>query len=473
MSFRRYSLFNENPIVYNWKPFKGDFKIGSHDPGKAVEQAVKDAPGVIAGFTVGFIIGGPIGGVIGAGLAIEAGGEELFDVMTGQYHSDAKDIEKAQERYEESVGVVDAMSLDLARIAVFFDEIYSMSKSNEIDDYVNETLNPLEAQLQRMINDFNNNYGSIMKLQGTFLGKAFLSPFMIIGGIVFDVGNMIRGDMEATMRIIGLIVSIVLLVVTFGTDVNSWAAIVSYIAFYISLDASFGGGGITMFAMQILDFVFNDVLTLDDYASDFSNFDSGSKRYEETMGYFQLGLSITALIVSLDFSSIGNSGKDVANAANNTKTVASAAQGANSSEAATKAAKTASDTKNLTDLLNAVNMATGYFQSKMAHDALKQELNNKLAMVQDKQDALDKKHRYQMLMMEETFMTNHQERVLNYETSLDSGIYYYKDPMYLVPMSELDSRNKHTKDDFEDMFSDDLLAGSDKYFHNMIYSQQI
>ena len=380
-------------------------------------------------------------------------GEQLWKVAKGDYAKDANAIKENQDKYEEEKNNVSKMSDDLVSIVMLYDEVYQMAGSNEIDRYIDTNLKPLEIKLQKQIDDFNSSYGEIIKMQGTFLGDIFLSPFMIIGGIAYDFGNMVSGDIDATLRIVGLIVSIVLLVITLGSDYSSLAKIVATLAVYLSMDSTFGQGGIMTATMQILDFAFNEVLHADTYINETDRFKKGSEYYEETKGYVSLTLSITAIVATLDYNAIMrsfDSGKEMAQIAGK------------------EAAKSTAQNGNLTNLLQVVQQATSYAQSYSAHEKLKAELNDRIVMLEERQARADRKYRAQMLQDSNAYITPHQERVDNYEYNFDNGVYQYKDPMYLVPFEQVDGIM--TNDNVFNIFNENKLAGSDNYFKNMLYS---
>lgn len=378
--------------------------------------------------------------------------EQSVDVISGEYNEDYAEIEDIQKEIEPMVDQFEAMQEELASIAILFDEIFTMSKENKLEEY-GSLIEEKQKEAEKLVEEFNSNYSMIIELNGTFLGRIFLSPVMILGGIHYDLGQMIDGDIQATMRMVQLTISIATLVMM-PEDTSTWIQVVAYLGVYLSLDATFGANGIMMATMQILDFMFNDVLQLEDWAhEDFGNFSEDSEHYEETLGYVSLTVTIALIISTIDFDAMMNQSDELASQP--------------ASEAAISAAR---DSRSLQNLLTVVQQASSYYEKKIAHEELVTELEDKMEMIEAKHKRADNMHRAKMLALEEAFTTPHEERVMLYEYGFDNNSYEVKDPMYLVPLDILDQDNKKPSETFNGIFNESKQAGSTNYFKNMLYS---
>lgn len=378
--------------------------------------------------------------------------EQSVDVISGEYNEDYAEIEDIQKEIEPMVDQFEAMQEELASIAILFDEIFTMSKENKLEEY-GSLIEEKQKEAEKLVEEFNSNYSMIIELNGTFLGRIFLSPVMILGGIHYDLGQMIDGDIQATMRMVQLTISIATLVMM-PEDTSTWIQVVAYLGVYLSLDATFGANGIMMATMQILDFMFNDVLQLEDWAhEDFGNFSEDSEHYEETLGYVSLTVTIALIISTIDFDAMMNQSDELASQP--------------ASEAAISAAR---DSRSLQNLLTVVQQASSYYEKKIAHEELVTELEDKMEMIEAKHKRADNMHRAKMLALEEAFTTPHEERVMLYEYGFDNNSYEVKDPMYLVPLDILDQDNKKPYETFNGIFNESKQAGSTNYFKNMLYS---
>ena len=124
---------------------------------------------------------------------------------------------------------------------------------------------------------------------------------MIVGGLQSDLRNIASGDFDSKIftRILMVVVSVVMIVISIFTGGSTLFIVLAIILLFLNLDGMYANGAATGAIMSALDFIFNDLLNLDDLiGSDFEKFDKDHEDYKEMVWYVKLSLTITAIIVA-------------------------------------------------------------------------------------------------------------------------------------------------------------------------------
>ena len=291
-----------------------------------IEDTLKDAADTVVDVTIGIISGEyihkAIGGMISAagkvidkvgfdtvGVEISRIGDDVTQigkVLGGEYHDDVKGIEDEQNRvkaYGDSLQYkIDTYNLTLQHLQdrvdslIAFDEIYKMAINNRTEDFVKlsntelttmtEQYNIMVRNLNAMVSSLKSEYDFVIGLtQGSFVERLVGSVIMIVGGLSSDfreIGSG-RANSETWKRIGITMVNIIAMVALFfipgleGVSLDlalSLAVTLASINLFLSLDGMYSNGAATGAIMGMLDFLFNDVLNLDDtIGSDFNKFD--------------------------------------------------------------------------------------------------------------------------------------------------------------------------------------------------------
>lgn len=319
---------------------------------KSVKKLVKAAnPLVPLASATGYLFGkalGETGGIIAKIPGLEKVGEEIdrisdqidevSRVVSGQYHNDAKNIQEYQnkvEKYKDYVDTeidkynssVDGLIDKIDRL-IAFDEIFKMAAENRLDNYIataSPEINALIAEynrlvdkLKEMIKQLKNEYDFVIGLtKGNFYEKIIGSIFMIFGGIASDMNDILNGKANSnTWKNLITVIVMVIVVVLLWWNPAGWSAgtvavmmSLSILNAFLTLDGMYANGAATGAIMGVLDFIFNDLLNLDDLiGSDFDHFDKDNKDYQDMVGYVKLAITLAQIIVSWSASSSAGSG---------------------------------------------------------------------------------------------------------------------------------------------------------------------
>ena len=314
---------------------------------------VKKSVGTLVGATVGFMIGGPSGAAWGAGLmaaggtavqkvlafvgedvlddvlGLESIGNELADigdhfnqvmkVLDGKYHDEQKLLATKAERlqayqrtYEKDT---EAFSQKLDSL-IAFDDIFKMAVKNQLEAMQAERdpeLEKLMEEYKAIAAKIQAEYHFVIGLtQGPFLQKIVGSMIMIYGGLVSDLGDVISGEADSGTfkRIIVDIIMIGLMVLAIIAAVASGGALLYLVVAVcqtlltiMTLDSMYAGGAFTSAFMSAFDFLFNDVLNLDErVGSDFNKFDSDHEDYQEMVMYVKIALMLTQVAAGFEIA---------------------------------------------------------------------------------------------------------------------------------------------------------------------------
>lgn len=177
----------------------------------------------------------------------------------------------------------------------------------EIDDTLDDRYLAKKQKVAEMQAEFDELYGFVIDLtKGSFLEKIVGSLLMIGGGLMNDANKIFHGDGTSKEwgNIIGTIIAVVVIVVilwfTGGTTAGIVAAVLVGLSQLLTLDATYANGTLLGAIFSLLDFVFNDLLNLDDtIGSDFKHFDKNDPGYADMQATFKIVVAIAATIAKL------------------------------------------------------------------------------------------------------------------------------------------------------------------------------
>lgn len=436
--------------------------------GKGITKIINKAVGTIKKVTKTIVID------IGAGLLKNTGdllndigikqGEELTrignqleqigKVLTGEYHESVKAIQAKENELnglkEQYYNLADEINGE-----AFLGEIFSIAGSNTLDRYVSEKILPAEEQYKKMLENFKKEFSYILDwAQGSFFERLFASFILIIGGLLNDIGDIVTGkaNSETWKNIITTVLSIAAIVIL-ALAGQWWAVVILVANLIITLDAAYANGAMLGAIFSLLDFVFNDVLNLDDLvAKDFDHFNKDSEYYQETQAYFKLALAISAVVAALTVpTEAWKTG--MANIGLN--------------------ASTLSNVGTITEAYNAYNVAVSVNDIITMNDKYN-EMHNDL---KEKQNILDNRinsaNRRKMIgsyIDMEHILAYPDEMVNEYVmqmTQLNNGVL---DPEGLISMNtRYKVENQDMTFGFEDIFAYDNQAGGDRYIKQILF----
>ena len=498
--------------------------------------------------------------------------KQTAKVLTGEYHrevAEVKDYQKQVEAFGEKVeGAARAYGSGYQSVAAYrqntdelmerlerliaFDEIFKLALKNkfkEMDNEQTQTEDPrrvaqykelqllvkqyelMVRQLKQMMASLKADFDFVIGLtEGAFLQRIVGSIIMMVGGLVNNISNVFSGEAtsEDWKNIIIFVIIVVAIVLTAGAATSAMAAyaagtgsalaaglavtalVLTVIGSLMTLDGMYANGAATGAIMSSLDFIFNDLLNLNDFVGkDFSKFDKDHEDYQEMVMYTQLAIAIGSLATSWG-SSLANSGATVSQEASimkpgtwNMGTASVHGTGIATNETAALAAKdTAAGITNTNSLFGgtlqigdslaqssvfglkfttygniyeAFTMASNVKDMIAMNDQYNQ-LKNKLTKDAEVINAAVVTNTLQKTRLHIAdsayFLQDQQEYIDRYIWSMVSDSMYV-DPYGTTPVANIrfqpDKDTRMMNFGFEDMFDESKQAGSKGYFNNIIY----
>ena len=498
--------------------------------------------------------------------------KQTAKVLTGEYHrevAEVKDYQKQVEAFGEKVeGAARAYGSGYQSVAAYrqntdelmerlerliaFDEIFKLALKNkfkEMDNEQTQTEDPrrvaqykelqllvkqyelMVRQLKQMMASLKADFDFVIGLtEGAFLQRIVGSIIMMVGGLVNNISNVFSGEAtsEDWKNIIIFVIIVVAIVLTAGAATSAMAAyaagtgsalaaglavtalVLTVIGSLMTLDGMYANGAATGAIMSSLDFIFNDLLNLNDFVGkDFSKFDKDHEDYQEMVMYTQLAIAIGSLATSWG-SSLANSGATVSQEASimkpgtwNMGTASVHGTGIATNETAALAAKdTAAGITNTNSLFGgtlqigdslaqssvfglkfttygniyeAFTMASNVKDMIAMNDQYNQ-LKNKLTKDAEVINAAVVTNTLQKTRLHIAdsayFLQDQQEYIDRYIWGMVSDSMYV-DPYGTTPVANLrfqpDKDTRIMSFGFEDMFDESKQAGSKGYFNNIIY----
>ena len=522
------------------------------------------------------IAGDLLGGSIGRELnRWEEDINQVRKVLSGEYHREAAEVKDYQEKVEAFGERVErayrAYSSGYQPVAAYrqntdelmerlerliaFDEIFKLALKNkfkEMDNEQTQTEDPrrvaqykelellvkqyelMVRQLKQMITNLKADFDFVIGLtEGPFLQKIAGSIIMIVGGLSNNLDNVFEGEAtsEDWKNIIITVIIVVAIVLTAGAASSAVAAsaagtgtalaaglaitalVLSVIGAFMTLDGMYANGAATGAIMSSLDFIFNDLLNLDDFVGkDFNKFDKDHEDYQEMVMYTQLAMAVGSLATSWG-SSLANSGgtvsQEVANASImkpstwNMGTASVHGTGIATNETAALAAKDAAAGITNTNSLLGGTLQIGDSLAQSSVFGIKfttyGNIYEAFTIASNVKDMIAMNDQYNQLGNKLTkdaevinvaivtntiqktrlhiadsayFLQDQQEYIDRYIWSMVSDSMYV-DPYGTTPVANIrfqpDKDTRMMNFGFEDMFDESKQAGSKGYFNNIIY----
>jgi uncharacterized protein YhaN len=392
--------------------------------------------------------------------------EQAGKVLSGDYYKDQKELSKQQERIDNLTDnyndIAEEYQSEADRL-IAFDEIFSLALSNRAKN----ELNPLEAEIEKLtaeykelIEQFKSEYDKMIAWSdGSFLQRVGFSVLAVTGGLIGLTTSLLDGSAKSEDWITAIKVAIAIIVTILavlavpasgGTTAAIVAASLAVLSTYLMLDATFANGAFMGNIMTTLDFIFNDILNLDDtVSSDFEKFDSDHEDYQEMVMYVNLAIQIAAIYTSwksgLMDGVMGGEAVKIGETAVTYEQLYQAWVKANA----------------VGDLVNA------YKYSKELEDKL---LEDK-AKVDSRYTNLMKKRMYAAYKDQEYIQTDTDEIINKYVLSFST---IYDDPEVYIPMNTRYGPDEDVSPmltfGFESIFSESKLAGDIDYHKSILYN---
>lgn len=396
--------------------------------------------------------------------------EQVMKVLTGEYHQDAKQVAEAAARVEAAQAKyqagLDELSANMDRLLAFH-EIYKMSAANKMESYMDTEgaeIEKLIEEYKRISAQFEAEYDFIQSMaSGSWIEKIVVAGLMIVGGIVNDITQVLSGkgnsqNFKNILKVaVTIIVVIIMVILGFFTAGATWvaavAAILTIISAVIMLDGMYSQGLLMGAAMSAMDFLFNDLLNLDDrIGSDFNKFDSDHADYAEMVMYIGMAVQISAMIASWGAMSGVNVGQMLGVSAGVSQAVGTFSQ--------------------LYGVYTAAAAINDVVKANEAYNDLKDELYAKREEIEN---AINSKYRKSFMKhyKDVAYMLNDQQSVVdNYLWGMSASSMYV-DPYGTTPVANMrfipDDDTRVMSFGFEDMFNYDEMAGGSGYTNKILY----
>ena len=475
------------------------------------------------GFTIEFIGNDVVDDMLGLdkiGNEIGDVGSNIYQVgkvLGGEYHDDMKALQAQQSRVQKQIDAYNSqvdLLADKIQSLIAFHEIFQMAASNRLDSYIGQygpIIDAAIADLNSSIAKLKNEYDFVIGLtEGAFVQRIIGSILMIVGGLMSDLGDIVSGKADGATwkRAVTAIVSIVILVIAIATgQLYLVPAILASIALFMMLDGMYANGAATGAIMGLLDYMFNDVLKLDELiGKDFEKFDKDNEDYSQMVMYTQLALSLASMgtqwgMTPSSVSTVSaNGSSSIAKASGNmTQTTSSggafgstgafknAVQGSSTTMSYGNAANPASvaanatttffgiDRSTYTSIYKAFSAANDVYDvvnAKSAYDALNFKLKEDRLKVEEALSGTYRKNFMKHYKDTAYFLQDQQEFIDRYIWDMISNSMYV-DPYGTTPVANIrftpDKDTRTMSFGFEEIFDDSSSAGSRGYFNSIIY----
>lgn len=421
--------------------------------------------------------------------------EQVIKVTSGQYHNDMKEIEAYKQQVNEKQNQYNSgmdTLVNKMESLIAFHEIFQLAMSNKMDNYYKQYGPEIAAMMEKykaMVAQLQNEYDFVIGLtQGSFIQRIVGSLVMIIGGIMSDLGDIMSGkaDGDTWKRIVTVVILVIVIVFMWWNPLG-WASIAALstltivmitIGAFLTLDSMYANSAAMGGIMSCLDFIFNDLLNLDDtVGKDFDKFDKDHEDYAEMVMYTRLAFTIATMIAAW-----GTTTPPPATTAANGTVVTESMGGivqttATTANGVTNTATTifGISTNTYSSIYSAYNAAVSVndvVNANAAYEELKIKLNeDRLAL----ESAIDSKYRKNFMKhYKDTayFLQDQQENIDRYVWSMGAQNMYV-DPYGTTPVANIrfepDKDTRVMAFGFEDMFDETKVAGSKNYFNSILY----
>ena len=457
-------------------------------------------------------------GLDGLGREVSRIGNQLGQVgrvLGGEYHEDMKAFQQQQAMVQAQVNAynnnVNILSEKIDSL-IAFHEIFQMAASNRLDEYTSTYGPQLEAAIAALNGAaarLRSEYDFVIGLtEGSFIQKLAGSIIMIIGGLSSDLEDIAKGkaDSETWKRAITVTILIVIIILMWPTP-GGWAAmtaaVLTTIVTFMTLDGMYANGAATGAIMSAFDFIFNELLNLDELiGSDFGKFDKDHEDYREMVMFTKLAMSLGAIGASYANSLTAASSSTTsattvsdALAAAQSEMTQTTAAGAGASSGASNAfggttmttGTAASNSINSSSTFfgidtstyssiykafSAANDVKDIFNAKKSYDALLDKFREDALKLETA--IVNKYSKNFMKHYKDTayFLQDQQEYIDRYIWGMTSENMYV-DPYGTTPVANIrftpDKDTRAMSFGFEDMFDENSAAGSKGYFNSILY----
>lgn len=449
------------------------------------------ATGAILEFAGGEIVD-DILGLDKLGNEIENVGSDIYQigkVLGGEYHDDMKKIEDLQNRVQKEIDKynsnVDNL-VDKLESLIAFHEIFQMAASNRLDSYTDmygPQIAGLIEQLNNAIAKLQSEYDFVIGLtQGAFLQRIIGSIIMIIGGLTSDLGDIVNGraDGATWLRAVSAIVTVILLVLAIVTgQLYLIPAILASIAVFMMLDGMYANGAATGAIMSLLDFMFNDVLNLDDLVGkDFNKFDKDHEDYKEMVMYTQIAFSLASAGTQWGMAPPtggplpGGDYLSRLESSGGSQIGTGALPAIQANVVTTFFGISTSTYSSIYKAYSAASSVNDVMNSKKAYDALADKFREDALKVESVIESKYRKNFMKHYKDTAYFLQDQQEFIDRYIWSM-SAENMYVDPYGTTPVANIrftpDKDTRVMSFGFEDMFDESNQAGSKGYFNSILY----
>ena len=497
--------------------------------GNVVGGAVKDVFGGV-GDVLDFV------GLDSLGKEVTRWGEDadqVIKVLSGEYHDDVKKVKE----YEKTVnnkkieleGIVSKYNANLDQLSermeslIAFEEIFHMAIKNRIKNYQSIYGPQIDSMvteygrmvklLEQMVLNLKSEYDFVIGLtEGAFVQRTVGSLIMIVGGVTSDMGDILAGKADSTAwtNIITAIVLVIIIILTWGygaaasSGMSGWAmagAILTTIGSFMTLDGMYANGAATGAIMSSLDFLFNDLLNLDDIiGSDFEKFDKDHEDYQDMVGFVKVGIALAGIATSY-MSSITNTagsgtsmnigtaskyGTNIGSQQTQMLATQDAAIGITNTKDMLGGTLSVADTfgssalfgikfSTYSQIFDAFSMASkvgDYISANKQLKDMEEKFNADKAKLNE---AIIRKTNKKMMASYKDvsyFLQDQQDYIDRYVWSMTSNNMYV-DPYGTTPVANIrfepDKDTRTMSFGFEDVFDPNTQAGSKSYFNNILY----
>lgn len=499
---------------------------------------------------VGDAVGGAVKGVLGGvgdvldfvgldslGKEVTRWGEDaeqVVKVLSGEYHDDVKKVKEYEEtvnnKKAELEGIVSKYNANLDQLSermeslIAFEEIFHMAIKNRIKNYQSIYGPQIDSMvteygrmvklLEQMVLKLKSEYDFVISLtDGAFVQRLVGSIIMIVGGVTSDMGDILAGKADSTAwtNIITAVILVIIVIFTWGygaaggvSSMSGWAmagAILTTIGAFLTLDGMYANGAATGAIMSSLDFLFNDVLNLDDLiGSDFEKFDKDHEDYQDMVGFVKISIALAGIATSF-MSSITNTtgagtgwnigtaskyGTDIGSQQTQILATQDAAMGITNTKDMFGGTLSIADTfgssalfgvkfSTYAKIFDAFSMASkvnDYISANKQLKDMEEKFNRDKAKLNDA--IIIKTNKKMMASYKDVsyFLQDQQEHIDRYVWSMTSNNMYV-DPYGTTPVANIrfepDKDTRMMSFGFEDVFDESTQAGSKSYFNNILY----
>jgi hypothetical protein len=391
--------------------------------------------------------------------------DDIWYNLSGQKDRDMRELEDIKNKIDAEANLIKDRQLRLEH-KFFLENAFKYVDKRAIKDYVN-VYNDLIRQYNDKANDIKDHQPD------GFLGGLIEFIPSVVSAFVYSIKDYLETGnakyIKEAVEIAVLVVVIVVSVISFQPEltITTVGAVLAIISSVLALDAMVNDSAILGGVFQILDLVLNKILGLDKYMNT-DVFNKDSKYYEETLQWFRMALTIAAIIVNVYTLAISPTP-----AAGTTAGELAAKQSALAAKISEiTSAKIVGDLT-LSQIFEAYQLANS-IGSMVDALKLKKELEDKLDQTKNELEqriAHNNRMKMQASYADAEYIANqvdlvYSEYALQMSEQNMTDVY---DPEGTVAMNTRFRPTPKYSFGFEDIFNEDIKAGSDMYVYNVLW----